>query len=431
MKLAARELPMVGERLITGARFRSHEIARLRESAEKAAKVLGDLRGLALKLGQTASYVDGLLPPEVTEVYQKALAKLQSGAPTVSFDQIRTEIERGLGRTLEQAFVSFDPTPIAAASIGQVHKAVVREPDGAETEVAVKVQYPGIAQALTSDLKNLEVLRPVLAMLAPGADTKGGMNEVVTRIAEELDYVNEARNQERFRDLVRSYPDVEVPRVFHTHTAGNVLTTDFVHGRTIREVSQHADEAFRNRVGVAIFRFTLGTAFTRGVFNTDPHPGNYVVRDGGSVAFLDFGNVKILPPEMHHAWREVARALLRGDLVDWRRRHAELLGMEHMDARARELHEQYMLHTVKIVANDEETLIDREFIRSTVNEGIATAKKVMREVGVAPTRAKTIRVPPEFVMVPRMQAGLMAVLAQLRARANWHRVLREMLEQTD
>jgi predicted unusual protein kinase regulating ubiquinone biosynthesis (AarF/ABC1/UbiB family) len=320
---------------------------------------------------------------------------------------------------------------VAAASIGQVHRAALRDEHGVEHDVAVKVQYPGISQALTSDLKNLEVLRPLLAMLAPGADTKGGMDEVVERLAEELDYEHEADNQVRFAAMMADYPDVVIPRVHRTHTAKNVLTTEFMPGRTVREVSQEGDDALRNRVGVAIFRFTLGTAFSRGAFNTDPHPGNYIVRDDGQVAFLDFGNVKWLPNDLHQQWRRLAKALVRGDIDEWRDRSAELLGMEHMDKRAREIHQEYMLYTVRLVSQDHEVTIDKHWLRESVGEGVATAKKVIKEVGVLPSKGKTMKIPPDFVMVARMQVGLIAVLANLRAKANWHRVLKEMLDATE
>lgn len=308
---------------------------------------------------------------------------------------------------------------------------MLRDLRGVEHDVAVKVQYPGIGAALTSDLRDLEVLRPVLAMLAPGADTKGGMNEVIDRLAEELDYEHEATNQERFGALMDGYPDVVIPKVFRTHTARNVLSTQFIPGRTVREVSLHGDEVLRNRVGTAIFRFTLGTAFTRGVFNTDPHPGNYIVQDDGRVAFLDFGNVKWLPPELHRDWRALAKALVDGRLDEWRRRSSELLGMEHMDPRAREINQEYMLHTASLVSRDEEVMIDKHWLRASVVEGVTTAKKVMKEVGVMPSRGKTMKVPADFVMIARMQVGLIAVLANLRAKANWHRVLKEMLDETE
>lgn len=421
---------MIGEKVVTGRKFDEKDKQRLRESAEQAAKTLGELKGLALKVGQTLSYVDGILPAQATDAYQKALAKLQNMAPTVSFDEIKAELERGLGRSLDEAFVRFEREPIAAASIGQVHRGTIVL-DGVEHDVAVKVQFPGIDKALGSDLKNLEVIRPVLAMMAPGADTGAGMDEVVTRLREELDYLHEASNQERFRALVEGYPDVVVPKVFRSHCAHNVLTTEFIRGRSIREVAQDGDQALRDRVGQAIFRFTLGNAFTKGVFNTDPHPGNYIVQPDGQVAFLDFGSVKWLPRELHGPWRELARHLVRGELDAWRVKGSRLLGMDHMDARAREINQEYQLYSAAVIAKDEEITIDRELLRDAVQKGAQTVKKVIKELGVMPTKGKTMRMPPDFVMVARMQVGLFAVLAQLRCRANWNRILREMLDATE
>jgi len=428
MKLAASELPSVANRVMRGDDAGALDLVKMKDSAERAVKVLGDLRGLAMKLGQTASYVDGLLPPEATDVYQKALARLQSQAPTVTFEEIRAEIERGLGRPLDAAYARFDPAPVAAASIGQVHRAAVQLSDGGMMEAAVKVQYPAIAHALTSDLRNLESLRPMLAMLAPGADTRGGLEELVKHFAAELDYVEEARNQEMFRGLVEGIPGMRVPRTVASHTAHNVITMEYVHGRTVRDIAEHAPQEVRDRAGEAIFRFTLGLAFGRGVFNTDPHPGNYLIEEGGSVAFLDFGSVKVMPRALHARWRDLATMLVRGDAEGWRAESARLLGMEHMDPEVRRLHQDQMLQTAALVSRDEAVCIDREFLREAVRGGIANARAIVRVAGWTPSQSKTMRIPPDFIMVGRMQLGLFAVLATLRPRANWHRILREMLE---
>ncbi|MBL8604552.1 MAG: AarF/ABC1/UbiB kinase family protein [Myxococcales bacterium] len=429
VKLAARELPTVANRVMRD-NAPPLDALLVKESAERAVKVLGDLRGLAMKIGQTASYVDGLLPPEATEVYQKTLSKLQSQAPTVSFEEIRTEIERGLGRPLAEAFVRFDETPVAAASIGQVHRAAIADPDrpaGPPLEVAVKVQYPSIAQALHSDLKNLESLRPMLAVLAPGADTRGGLEEVVKHIAAELDYTEEARNQDLFRGLIENIPGMMVPRVYHSHTAKNVLTMEFIEGRTVRAVAEQEGEAFRNKVGEAIFRFTLGLAFGRGVFNTDPHPGNYLVRDDATVAFLDFGSVKVMPRALHAQWRTLATHLVEGQHEAWRALSSQLLGMEHMDPQVRKLHQDQMLQTAAMLSRDAAVCIDREMLRDAVRGGIHNAKEIIKVAGWAPSRSKTMNIPPDFVMVGRMQLGLFAVLATLRPTNNWNQILRDML----
>jgi predicted unusual protein kinase regulating ubiquinone biosynthesis (AarF/ABC1/UbiB family) len=428
VKLAAAELPMVAGRVLRReAGDPAADMEHMKESAERALKVLGDLRGLALKVGQTVSYVDGLLPPEATEVYQKALAKLQSGAPTVSFEDLRAEIERGLGRPLAEAYVRFEEAPVAAASIGQVHRAWVREDDGSEREVAVKVQYPSIAHALTSDLKNLDALHPMVSVMAPGADTRGGMDEVIEHIRAELDYTKEADNQERFRALTAGWEGVEVARVLRSHTARNVLTMDFIPGRSIRQVADEAPQEERDRVGVAIFRVTLGLALGKGIFNTDPHPGNYLVRDDGTVAFLDFGSVKVMPEELHARWKHLATLLVTGRLEEWRREGSHLFGMDAMDPRVRKHHQDFMLQTAAMVQRDEEVTIDREMMRRAIQGGVKTVKDIALDAGWMPSRGKTVAMPPDFVMAGRMQLGLFAVLAQLRPRANWNRILKAEL----
>ncbi len=427
VKLAASELPVVAGRVLRREGESSpDELERVKASAQRALEVLGDLRGLALKVGQTVSYVDGLLPPEATEVYQRTLAKLQSGAPTVAFADIRAEVERGLGRPLAEAYTRFEETPVAAASIGQVHRAWVLE-DGGEREVAVKVQYPAIAQALTSDLKNLDALHPMVALMAPGADTRGGMDEVIEHLRAELDYTREADHQERFRALTAEWEGVEVARVLRSHTARNVLTMDFIPGRSIRQVAEEAPQAMRDKVGVAIFRFTLGLALGRGIFNTDPHPGNYLVRDDGTVAFLDFGSVKEMPAELHARWKDLATMLVTGRIDEWRREGSRLFGMDAMDPRVRRRHQDFMLQTAAMVQRDEEVTIDRSLLRQAVQDGVKTAKGIVEDVGWIPSRSKTVAMPPDFVMAGRMQLGLFAVLAHLRPRANWNRILRAEL----
>jgi predicted unusual protein kinase regulating ubiquinone biosynthesis (AarF/ABC1/UbiB family) len=427
VQLAAAELPSVAGRVLRGDDAAPMDLELARASAERAVKVLGDLRGLALKLGQTLSYVDGLLPPEATDVYQKTLSRLQSGAPTVTFADVRAEIERGLGAPLTERFVRFDETPIAAASIGQVHRASIRGDDGHEVEVAVKVQYPSIARALESDLKNLDVLRPFIAVMAPGADTDKGVDEVVEHLAAELDYTHEADNQDMFRALVETWEGVIIPRVYRSHTARNVITMDYVAGRSLREAGETFDQPTRDAIGRAVFRFSLGNALGRGVFNTDPHPGNYLACDDGRVAFLDFGSVKVMPPVLHARWRELSLLLLKGEIDAWRTESASLFGMEAMDPRARQHHQDFMLRTAAVVARDEEVTINRELLRDAVKGGVHTVKAIARDLGWAPSRSKTVKMPHDFVMAGRMQLGLFAVLAQLRPRANWNRILRQEL----
>jgi hypothetical protein len=183
----------------------------------------------------------------------------------------------------------------------------------------------------------------------------------------------------------------------------------------------------RDKVGVAIFRFTLGLALGRGIFNTDPHPGNYLVRDDGTVAFLDFGSVKEMPAELHARWKDLATMLVTGRIDEWRREGSRLFGMDAMDPRVRRRHQDFMLQTAAMVQRDEEVTIDRSLLRQAVQDGVKTAKGIVEDVGWIPSRSKTVAMPPDFVMAGRMQLGLFAVLAHLRPRANWNRILRAEL----
>jgi len=191
-----------------------------RREAEDVVGALGHMKGAMMKLGQMASYLDEGMP----EPMREALAGLRSDAPPMTGDLALSEIERGLGRSLHDLFDHVDPEPIAAASIGQVHRA--RTLDG--IEVAVKVQYPGIAEAVAADLDNSETLAMLLGMVFPGLDPKELVEELRARITEELDYVNEAENVRLFADYYRGHPHIWIPDVVTTHSSGTVLTTEFV-----------------------------------------------------------------------------------------------------------------------------------------------------------------------------------------------------------
>ena len=200
--------------------------------------------------------------------------------------------------------------------MGRAWPAPERPAVGSPSDDRARGEAVAIADALGSDLKNLESLRPMIAVLAPGADTQGGMSELVEHLAAELDYVAEGENQMAFRALVAGRSGVSVPEVHRSHGAHNVLVSDWVQGRTLRDIAAEGSQALRDAVGVTIFRTALGLAFNHGVFNTDPHPGNYLVDDEGVVHLLDFGSVKRLPDEIRVRWRHLATLLVRGDRVE-------------------------------------------------------------------------------------------------------------------
>src|SRR3954452_11180419 len=271
-------------------------------NAERYADVLSRSKGLLMKVGQILSFVDisAALDRTYGEVYQTALASLQSDAEPMDPVLVAAVIESELGRGPEEVFAEFSSAPIAAASIGQVHAA--RLHDG--TEVAVKVQYPGVADAIRDDLANTELLFTFLK-IAKGIvpqyrnfDVRAIADEIAERFTEELDYRTELMNQMAFADHYRGHPFFRVPAVFPDLSSDRVLTMEMAHGRRWNEIGD-AEQALRDRWGEAVFRFFFGSMARFSMFNADPHPGNYLFHDDGTVTFLDFGCVKRATPNLH------------------------------------------------------------------------------------------------------------------------------------
>ena len=262
-------------------------------AARQLVTVLGSMRGAAMKVGQSLSTIDmGLVPEEIRPEFQKILAELQDSASPAPFKVIRKIVESDLHAPIDTLFASFDPEPIAAASIGQVHRATL--PDG--RAVAVKVQYPGIAEAIESDMKNLSLGLRLLKTIVPGIDTAAIADEIRERIFDELDYELEAQNHRAMARMYRGHPFVVVPDVITALCGRRVLVTEFVDGRRFEEV-RGLPAAERDRIGEILVRFYLNGPVRHRLLNGDPHPGNTLFLEDGRVAFLDFGFFKRLPDE--------------------------------------------------------------------------------------------------------------------------------------
>jgi predicted unusual protein kinase regulating ubiquinone biosynthesis (AarF/ABC1/UbiB family) len=291
-------------------------------SAERYAELLGQSRGALMKAGQMLSFVSAgpAVPAEFQPVYQAALTRLRNDAPPMEPKLARVVLERELGRPTESAFAEFDWTPLAAASIGQVHAA--RLHDG--RAVAVKIQYPGVAEAIRADLKNSELLSTFLGFifaLSPrkaSFDFRGAARELGARITEELDYRLEAISQAEFADIYRGHPFIHVPEVIGELSTGRILTQELVQGKSWSEALL-AQQELRDSWAEAIYRFTYGPLLRFCLFNADPHPGNYLFHDDGSVSFLDFGCVKRLEREQVEVLIAIGRACMREDILGtWR-----------------------------------------------------------------------------------------------------------------
>src|SRR5580700_6223767 len=270
-----------------GVAAQAAERARQERLAERYAEVLGDMKGAVMKVGQILSFVDvdGVVPASSRELFQSTLARLQGDVPPLASNEIDDVIHAELGARPEEIFAFFSPRPVAAASMGQVHMA--RLADG--TELAVKVQYPGVSDAVRADLANTKLLASViragLALLGPGAtkvDPRMMVEEIRDRVVDELDYTIEAANQQEFFSLYDGHPFIHIPAVYPELSTGRVLTSDYVHGMRWSAASS-AGHAIRSHWGETIFRFVFASLHRHGIFNADPHPGNYLFHEDGSV----------------------------------------------------------------------------------------------------------------------------------------------------
>jgi predicted unusual protein kinase regulating ubiquinone biosynthesis (AarF/ABC1/UbiB family) len=392
-------------------RRRHVDADRRKQAAEAVAETMGQMKGAFMKLGQMLSFVSD----EVPEEFRAALAALQASAPPMDFALLRAVAEDELGRPLERAFARFDEKPLASASIGQVHRATL--PSG--EEVAVKIQYPGVADAIRADLGNAAMLYRMISPLYPGVDTRSVVDELRGRIIEELDYAREAENQRTFQRLYEDHPFIHVPRVHDSHSTARVLTTEFVAGRRFADILA-LDEAVRSRYGEILFRFVFGSIVRHGMFNGDPHPGNYLFDADGRVVFLDFGCVKYFPDDMLANWRALVAAHLTGDRHAFARQLVALTFLPSTDGFDLDVLFDYFGYFYEPIQEDREFVFTREY-------NARSFKQVFKPDGSAAGLSKKLNMPRDFVFVNRIQWGVHSVLAHLGARGNFHRIERELL----
>ena len=385
------------------------------EAASNMVEVLGQMKGAAMKVGQFASFIDTeFIPEEYRETYQAQLARLRSDAPPMPWEQVSEVLDEEYeGQPIEELFESFEREAFAAASIGQVHRAVLL--DG--REVAVKVQYPGIAEALESDLGNAGLLVRMAKLIAPGIDTKSVVHELKERVLEELDYELEAQNQRTFARGFRDHPFIVVPDVITRLSRRRVLVTEFIEGVGFDEVREMDQEA-RDRFGEIVFRGTFGAVYHLQHFNADPHPGNYLLMPDGRVAFLDFGMTKKLDVEQIKLEQRAVDAAIRDDPEELRAALHDLGFVRDptkMDA------ERLMEHVKAIggwYIEDREIEVDPVVVMRMIevtHDPRSEFFELMRQESI----------PAEELMGRRMEMGVVAVLGQLRAKRNWHRIVRE------
>ncbi len=376
-------------------------------SAEAMAEALGGMKGLALKLGQMISYADNDLPAP----YRKVLARLQADAPTMDTDTVSAVVEEQLGRSPDALFASFDRRPLAAASIGQVHRATL--PDG--RDAVVKVQFPGVADAIRADIRNGALLFAFGQLLFPNVKRSDLRDELTQVLLEECDYEREADSQREFRALWEDHEVIAVPRVFDEFCAPRVLTSEYVTGQRFAEFAATATQDRKNRAGHAMLEFMLVSFVGHGLFNGDPHPGNYIFGDDGTVAFLDFGCVKHIPDALRGDFRRFLSSTIRNDA------HGMLevvRNLGYAPPGSGMTGEQWLTverYVQRPWLHDREFTFDPEFIRGIWP--VVLRNPDMRKTGL----------PREFLFLNRLWFGLYAILVDLRATGRFHGIVRDLL----
>jgi predicted unusual protein kinase regulating ubiquinone biosynthesis (AarF/ABC1/UbiB family) len=372
------------------------------------------MKGAAMKIGQLASFIDTeFLPPEYRDLYQEHLAQLRTQAPTMPWSQVRKVLDEEWEEPCEELFEQIEHEAAAAASIGQVHRAVL--PDG--RRVAVKIQYPGVAEAIAADMQNAGLILRMAKALAPGLDAKAAAAELKERVMEELDYELEAQNQRSFARGYRGHPFIHVPDVVTRLSTQRVLVSEWVDGAGFEEVRQLPQEE-RDRFGEIVYRFCFGSIFHLQHFNADAHPGNYLLMADGRVAFLDFGMTKHLDKDQIELEITALDAIFGGDPE---RLRVALHDLGFLNNPKKVDAEQLMEH-VKTVGGwymeDREVTVDSRRVMdaiAAVSDPRSEFYRLMRRENL----------PANELMGRRMESGVLAVLGQLEATRNWYRIGRE------
>jgi predicted unusual protein kinase regulating ubiquinone biosynthesis (AarF/ABC1/UbiB family) len=411
----------------TANRVRSPERAAAAQNERTTALVsqlvdqLGQMRGAAMKVGQVLSMVefDGL-PEDQRDALQAKLAELRDDVPPIPFAKLERLLRQEFGGPLTRVFSDFDERAFAAASIGQVHRATTHDGE----EVVVKVQYPGVAEAVETDLRNAMLLVPLVKRLAPGLDVKALASELRERITEELDYELEAQNQRRVGRLRRGHPFISVPAVNTELSTRRALVSEYIAGERF-EVVRRLDEPQRDSYGEIVFRFYFGLLYRDRIALGDPHPGNYVLRPDGRVGFFDYGLLRHAAAERVAAERAIAHAVRDGDAAGLQ---AALVaggylgpdGQELIDA---ELVLKLMKRATRWYAVPGQRRLSGERDRPDRDRGPVDDE---RQAQVR-NQLNQFTLPAETALIRRMHAIVRVVLGQLRAGADWGAIAAEYL----
>jgi predicted unusual protein kinase regulating ubiquinone biosynthesis (AarF/ABC1/UbiB family) len=416
-KLAALPLGMAGRATVgLGKRIGgrpAEAVARelQHRTAEQLFSVLGQLKGGAMKFGQALSVFEAALPEDIARPYRAALTKLQEAAPPLPAATVHGVLAAQLGRRWRQKLREFDDKPAAAASIGQVHRAVWA--DG--RTVAVKVQYPGAGPALVSDLNQLGRLARLFSVLQPGLDIKPLVVELKSRVSEELDYELEAEATSAFAKAYAGDPEILVPDVLAS--APQVLVTEWIPGTPLSAVISDGTQQQRDLAGQRIATLHFSAPARAGLLHADPHPGNFRLLDDGRLGVIDFGAVARLPDGLPESIGRLTWLALNGDaqgVLDGLRAEGFIKPDVLIDAQAVL---EYLLPMLAPLA-DEDFQFSRAWLRAEAGR-LADLRSPAYQLG------RQLNLPPSYLLIHRVTLGSIGVLCQLGARAPYRSIVQQ------
>ncbi len=394
-------------------------LANAKKTAEAMLKTLGEMKGLPLKLGQMASYIDGLAPPGYEERFKEVLKQLQAKAPPLSREAAEKVVTKELGPPTE-IFADWEADPFAAASIGQVHRALTHTGD----RVAVKVQYPEIDKAIINDLSSISLLESMIAPVGRKYHSKATLDEIKAVFLAELDYGREADNVAMFRRIHEGDAQIVIPKVWNGLSTKRVLTTEMIGGDDYATYCARASQEDRNATSATIWRFMFRALFKHGVLYADPHPGNYRFLGHGRVAFLDYGCVKVMPPHLLAGTKRYLVAAMDEDWPEFERACVEVLGYDPTDTESFKLFVDYSKMIVAPLTTDGDFRHTHEVAREAVAFLVRGGKKLVKpkDGDVLPNLPKPINMPQDYTFMNRLQWGLASVMAGLGGEGNWRRI---------
>ncbi|MEY4878437.1 MAG: hypothetical protein RIR72_852 [Actinomycetota bacterium] len=375
------------------------------KTAEQIFKVLGELKGGAMKFGQALSVFEAALPEEIAKPYRETLVKLQEAAPPLPARVVHKVLAKELGEHWRDNFAEFNDTPAASASIGQVHKGIWK--DG--REVAVKIQYPGAKEALISDLNQIQRFAKIFQLLLPGVEMKPLLEELKARIIEEVDYRYEASAQSACFEAYKGDSDIAIPEVIMA--TDRVLVSQWLEGTPLSKVIADGTQDERNNAGIRLARFHFTAPMRAGLLHADPHPGNFRVLKDGRLGVLDFGACNRLPNGFPEPFKRLLRNALEGDAIALYNGFKED-GFILSDVEVSpELVLDYLLPLVEPLRTDY-FAYSRDWLR-TQSVRVGDPRNPTAKIGFQ------LNLPPEYVLIHRVTLGTTGIFCQLRAEGNF------------